>query len=453
MQDNLTQIAQQVVASAVKGGADGAECVIREGQGFSTTVRMGEVEQLKEAGSKALGLRVLVARRCSSSYTSDFSAGGLDRAVNTALAMARLTSEDPYAGLPEPSVLGVARGDLSLYFDDVHALSTADRIAMARRAEQAALSHDPRIRNSEGASFQAREGSMILANSLGFAGEYRTSSVSLSVEPVAAESESGSAGMVRDYWFSAARSLAGLEDAESVGRMAAERALRRLGARKIPTCRVPVIFEPRTAKTLLSHLFDAVSGDAVYRQSTYLAGKLGEAVASGAVSVWDDGTRPGGFGTSPFDDEGVPTRRTPVIESGVLRSYLLNCYAGRKLGLATTGNASRGLSGNPGIGYGNFYLQPGPHSPEAIIKSVTRGFLVTELLGFGVNLVTGDYSRGAAGFWIENGEIAYPVHEVTIAGHLLEMWKHIEMIGDDLVFRGPVASPTLKISEMTVAGT
>lgn len=453
MQDNLKHVAQQVVEQAVKGGAAGAECVIREGQGFSATVRMGEIEQLKEAGSKALGLRVLVGHRCSSSYTSDFSAAGLERAVSNALAMARLTSEDPYAGLPEASALGSAPGDLGLYFDDIKTLSTADRIGMARRAEQAALSFDPRIRNSEGATFRAQEGSMILANSLGFSGEYRGSSVSLSVEPVAVAAEKSSEGMVRDYWFTAARSLSGLEDAESVGRIAAERALRRLGARKIPTCRVPVIFEPRTAKTLLSHLFDAVSGDTVYRQSSYLAGKLGEAVASGVVNVWDDGTRPGGFGTSPFDDEGVPTRRTPVVENGVLRHYLLNCYAGRKLGLATTGNASRGLSGNPGIGCGNLYLQPGTHAPEEIVKSVRRGFLVTELLGFGVNLVTGDYSRGAAGFWIENGEIAYPVHEVTIAGHLMEMWKRVEMIGNDLVFRGPVASPTLKIAEMTVAGT
>src|SRR5258706_6522932 len=230
--ENLRDLAAHVVESAVRGGADGAECVIREGNGFSTTVRMAEVEQLKEAGSKALGLRLLVGRRCSSSYTSDFSAAGLEHAVNNALAMARLTSEDPCAGLPEPSALGMAPGDLGLYFDDVHALSTAERIAMARRAEQAALAFDSRVRNSEGASFHAREGSMILANSLGFCGEYRSSSVSLSVEPVAMASENSRAGMVRDYWFTAARSLAGLEDAESVGRIAAERALRRLNARK-----------------------------------------------------------------------------------------------------------------------------------------------------------------------------------------------------------------------------
>ena len=452
MQVNLKHVAQQVVESAVKGGADGAECVIREGQGFSTTVRMGEVEQLKEAGSKALGLRVLVGRRCSSSYTSDFSAAGLERAVSNALAMARLTSEDPYAGLPEPSALGSAPGDLGLYFDDVQALSTAERIAMARRAEQAALGFDSRIRNSEGASFQAREGSMILANSLGFSGEYRSSSVSLSAEPVAVASENSSTGMVRDYWFTASRSLTGLEDAESVGRIAAERALRRLGARKIQTCRVPVVFEPRTAKTLLSHLFDAVSGDAVYRQSTYLAGKLGEAVASSAVSVWDDGTRPGGFGTSPFDDEGVPTRRTAVVENGVLRNYLLNCYAGRKLSLPTTGNASRGLAGTPGIGPGNFFLQPGTKSPQEVIAGVPDGLYVTEFLGHGVNLVTGDFSRGASGLWIRNGELTYPVEEITVAGNLRDMLQNISEIASDLDFRGSIAAPTLRIDGLTVAG-
>lgn len=445
----LKDLAIQVVEMAVKGGADGAECVIREGREFSTTVRLGEVEHLKEAGSKGLGVRVVVAHRCSGAYTSDFSVAGLQHAVNNALAMARLTSEDPHAGLPDRAALGSVPGDLALYSDDVHGLSTMERIELARRAEKAALDCDPRIRNSEGASFDAREGSMILANSLGFAGEYRASSVAMSVTPVAS-SDDGS--MQRDYWYTAARGLAGLEDAEQVGRTAAHRALRRLGARKISTCRVPVIFEARNAGSLLGHLCDAVSGDAVYRQSTYLAGKLGEAVASSAVIVWDDGTRAGGFGTSPFDDEGVPTRRTPVIEAGVLRNYLLNCYAGRKLGMPTTGNASRGLAGNPGIGNGNFYLQPGTHKPEAIIKSVTRGFMVTEFLGSGVNLVTGDYSRGAAGFWIENGELAYPVHEVTIAGHLLDMWKGVEMVGDDLVFRSSIASPTLKIAEMTVAG-
>jgi PmbA protein len=237
-----------------------------------------------------------------------------------------------------------------------------------------------------------------------------------------------------------------------VGRRAAERALRRLGAVKVETRRVPVVFEPRTARTLLSNLFEAVSGDSIYRQASFLAGKLGERVAAANVTVVDDGLMPGGFGTSPFDDEGVPTRRTPVVENGVLRSYLLNTYTARKLGLATTGNASRSLAGVPGIGPGNFYLEPGVHSPQEILASVRDGFLVTELMGFGVNLVTGDYSRGAAGLWIRNGEPAFPVHEVTIAGNLSRMLQDIEMIGSDLEFRGAIAAPALKIAEMTVGG-
>ena len=446
--DSLEQLAAEVVERAIKRGASAAECIIHEGREFSTVVRLGEIESLKEAGSKTLGLRVLAGQRSSSAYTSDFSSEALDRAVGNALATARLTSEDPFAGLPEAELLGQHPDDLGLYYDDVEALPTAQRIEIARRAEKAALGADPRITNSEGASFDAVDGRMILANSLGFVGQYRRSYVSISVVPIAADN----GGMQRDYWYAVSRSLAGLEDAEAVGRKAAERTLRRLGARKIRTCRVPVVYEPRTARSLMENLFDAASGDAVYRQASFLAGRLGEPVASPQVTVWDDGTRVGGFGTSPFDDEGVPTRRTAVIENGVLKNYLLNCYAGRKLGLATTGNASRGVVGNPGIGPGNFYLPAGPHAPEEILRTVSQGFCVTELLGFGVNMVTGDYSRGAAGMWIENGEPAYPVEEVTVAGNLLDMFKAIEMVGNDLEFRGSLASPTVKIAEMTVAG-
>ncbi|HYM09701.1 MAG TPA: metallopeptidase TldD-related protein, partial [Bryobacterales bacterium] len=221
---------------------------------------------------------------------------------------------------------------------------------------------------------------------------------------------------------------------------------------KVETRRVPVVFEPRAARTLLDSLFEAVSGESVYRHASFLAGKLGETVAAPGVTVIDDGTMPGGFGTSPFDDEGIPTRRTVIIEAGVLRNYLLNTYTARKLNLRTTGNASRSLAGNPGIGPGNFFFEPGPHPPAQILASVADGFYVTELMGFGVNLVTGDYSRGAAGLWIRNGEPAFPVHEVTIAGNLNQMLRDIEMIGSDLEFRGPIAAPTLKIREMTVGG-
>lgn len=258
--------------------------------------------------------------------------------------------------------------------------------------------------------------------------------------------------MQRDYWYAVSRTLAKLESPEEIGRIAAQRTLRRLGARKVKTAKVPIVFDPMVARSLLGNLFEAASGDSIYRGASFLAGKLGERIASENVTVVDDGTLPGGFGTAPFDAEGVPTRRTPVIERGVLKSYLLNTYTAKKLGLVTTGNAARGLAGTPGIGAGNFFLEPGTKTPKEIIAEVPEGLYVTELLGFGVNLVTGDYSRGAGGLWISGGELAYPVEEITIAGNLKDMLKNISAIGSDLEFRGSVACPTLRLDGMTVAG-
>jgi len=339
-------------------------------------------------------------------------------------------------------------GDLELYSDSVVQLPASTKIEWAKRAEAAALAADPRIANSEGASFDTRVGSTVFANSLGFLGSYRSSSCSISAVPVAKQNGS----MERDFWFSIARSVDALENPEDVGRKAAERALRRLGARKVSTQKAPVIFEPRVARTLLDNIFDAISGDSVYRSETFLAGKLGQKVATEKLTVVDDATIPKLFGSSPFDDEGVPPRRTAVIQDGVLQSWLLNSYTARKLGLRTTGNASRGITGNAGVGHGNFYIPRGAVDPADIIKSVKRGLYVTELIGFGVNIVTGDYSRGAAGLWIENGELAYPVSEITIASTLQEMLSNLEAIGSDLEFRGALASPTLLIAEMTISG-
>jgi PmbA protein len=258
--------------------------------------------------------------------------------------------------------------------------------------------------------------------------------------------------MERDYWVTAARTPDKLEPPEYVGRRAAERVLRRLGARKLPTQKAPVIFESRAARSLLDHIFDAVNGGAIYRKSSFLAGKLGRKIASDRVTLVDDATMPGLFGTSPCDDEGVPSRRTVVIEQGVLNSYLLNTYSARRLDLKTTGNAARGLTGPPSVGHGNLYLEPGPRSPQQIMREVGRGLLVTELIGFGVNTVTGDYSRGAVGLFFENGEIAFPVSEVTIASTLQEMLAGIEAVGSDLEFRGSLASPAILIREMTISG-
>jgi PmbA protein len=444
----LTEMARDIVRGAQAAGASGAECTIAEGDEFTANVRMRELENLKEAGSRGAGLRILIGRRTGASYTSDLSAEGVETLVKSAIELAEVTTEDPHAGLPEPEDLGAIPGDLGLYSADVETLETPFRIDAAKRAEAAALDADPRISNSEGASFDSHVGRRIFANSLGFAGEYRSSYCSIAVVPVARDGES----MERDYWHTMARGFAGLEAPEEVGRIAAHRALRRLNPVKVETQRVPVVFEPRTARTLLDNLFEAVHGMSIYRQESFLAGKLGEKVASENLTVIDDGTLAGLFGTSPFDDEGVPSRRTAVIERGVLKSYLLNSYAARKLGMKTTGNAARGLAGNAGIGHGNFYAEKGVQTPEEILAGIANGFYVTELMGFGVNIVTGDYSRGATGLWIRNGELAFPVSEVTIAGNLKDMLLGLEAAGSDLEFRGSVAAPTLKIGEMTVAG-
>jgi PmbA protein len=450
--ENLQQIAVDVVALATKGGASSADCVVREGNEVSVAVRQGEVEQLKQAGSKAVGVRVLIGLRSASAYTSDFSPAGIRQMVSRALDAARVTSEDPVAGLADPGLLGKHESDLELFSEEVPRLEAPALIAAARRCEEAAFATDPRIRNSDGASCDASYGRKVLANSDGFVGEYQRSMCSLSVAPIAAESASSSLGMQRDYWYSVARNFSGLEPAEDVGRIAAERTLRRLGARKVATTRVPVIFDPRTARSLLSSIGEAVSGDLIYREASYLAGKLGQQVASAQVTVIDDGILRGGFGSTPFDDEGVLTRRNVVIERGLLNGYLLSSYSGRKLNMTTTGNAARGIVGSPAVGTHNFYMQAGEQTPAQIIASVQNGFYVTDFMGFGVNVVTGDISHGASGLWIDHGELAYPVEEVTVAGNLLDIFRNVVAVGSDLEFRGSMAAPTMLVAEMAVAG-
>jgi PmbA protein len=422
---------------------------MREGDEFSTLVRLGQVETLKESGSRSIGVRVFFGQRAASTYSSDFSREGLDRLVTSALTLAKITSEDPFGGIPEASLLGSLSGDLGLYHEDVYSLPGAERIDYARRAEKAALDFDPRIRNSEGGSFDAATGHKVLANSHGFVGEYRRSYCSVAAIPIA---QTDDGAMQRDYWYSVARTLAKLDPPEQVGKVAAERTLRRLGARKAKTAQVPIIFDPMVSTSILEHIFEGVNGDSVYRGASFLAGKLGQKIAGDNVNIIDDGTIPGGFGTSPFDGEGVPTRRTVVIENGVLKSYLLNTYTAKKLKLQTTANASRGLAGTPGIGPGNYFLQPGTRTAKELISDVKEGLYVTEFLGQGVNLVTGDYSRGASGMWISGGEFAYPVEEITVAGNLKDLFFNISEIASDLEFRGAVAAPTIRVDGLTVGG-
>ena len=452
---DLETLASDVVAQAMKAGATDAEAVAREGDEFTVNVRLGEVETLKESGSRSLGLRAFLGRRSASASTSDLTADGIRRLVEGALALARVTEEDPFTGLPDAGEFGAADGDLHLYYEDVYSLSGPERIEWARRAEAAAMAADPRITNSEGGSFDASTGRRAMANSRGFAGGYRTSYAGVSAAPLAMDANGQ---MQRDGWWSSARRLKDLESPEAVGAEAARRTLRRLGARRVPTQRVPIVFAPETARTLIGSLFEAVSGDTIWRGASFLAGKLGETIGVPALTIVDDNTMllpsgAGGFGTSPFDGEGLPSRRTVVVEYGVLRSYLLNTYTARKLGMKSTHNASRALAGTPGVGCGNLYVEPGTLTPEEIIAAVPAGFYVTSLMGFGVNVVTGDYSRGAAGLWIENGQLTHAVEEVTVAGNLGDMLRNLTAIGNDLVFRSAVASPTLCIDGMTVAGS
>ena len=447
MQDH-SQLALDLLDQTKQRGATEADVMVVDGRNLSVQVRLSAVDRLTKAREKRLGLRVFFGNRSASTSTSDFSRTSLDQLVADTCSLARAVAEDPVSGLPAREAYAADCPDLDLY--DATELSTDEHIALAKRAEAAALSADPRVSNSEGADFNSSDGHVLLANSHGFVGNYRSSSFSMSVSPVATDPSTG--GMQRDSWYAIQRAYARLESPESVGSEAARRTIRRLGARKVPTCKAPVIFDQEMAGSLLGNLCGALSGYALYKGASFLIGQLGNKIAPETVAVCDDGRMPRGFGSRPFDGEGLPTRKAMVIERGVLRSYLLDTYSGKKLGLASTGNASRSVGESPSAGPTNFFLVPGTATPAEMIRSVTRGLYVTELIGFGINMVTGDYSRGAAGFWIENGELAYPVEEITIAGNLKRMFLDIEMIGNDLEFRGRIASPTIKIGEMTIAG-
>jgi PmbA protein len=442
------ELARDILAQAKNKGASAGDVVMVEGDSFFVTVRLGEVEKISQAQEKRLGLRLFFGSSSASASTSDISKKSIERLVNDTAQMALATAQDPHSGLPPEADLAREVPDLELLDGESRDLSVEQRIQMALETEKAALGFDPRIANSEGAEFSNNFGRVIYASSHGFSGEYYGSIFSHSVAPVAKQNGS----MQRDYWYSSNRKFSRLESSHSVGEKAAQRVLRRLGARKVKTCEVPVVLDPEIAGSLLRNLSSALSGYSLYKGASFLIGKLGTPIASELVTVIDDGTIPGALGSRPFDGEGLATRRKIVVEKGRLESYLLDTYSGRKLGMASTANASRSVGESPGVTPANLFLAPGAYKPEEIIGSVKSGFYVTELIGFGVNLVTGDYSRGAAGSWIENGELAYPVEEVTIAGNLKTMLQSIEMVGADLEMRGRIAAPTIKIAQMTVAG-
>ncbi|MDH4174290.1 MAG: metalloprotease PmbA [Betaproteobacteria bacterium] len=439
--EQLKELAAQVLAQARRLGASACECDVSEGQGLSVTVRKGAVETLEHNRDKSIGVTVYLGERPAArrghASTSDFSAAALAQTVEAALAIARHTAVDDCAGLPEPELLARDIPDLDLYHP--WDIGTEEAIGIAQRCEAAAFALSPKIRNSEGASVSAQHAQFVFANSLGFMAGFPTSRHSLYAALIAEDAR----GMQRDDWYSAARVPATLADPEALGRYAGERALARLGARRLGTRQAPVLFEAPLASQLLGSFVSAASGGNLYRKATFLAGSLGQAVFAPGVTVEERPLEPRALASSPFDDEGVATHPRTVVRGGVLEGYFLGCYAARKLGMKSTGSAG-----------GNHNLELVPDGPDfrGMLARMHRGLLVTELLGHGVNLVTGDYSRGAAGYWVENGAIAHPVEEITIAGNLRDMFRSIAGVGSDIVVRGSRRSGSVLVQNMTIAG-
>jgi len=431
-------------------GCEVAEVQAGSGWDLSVRVRKGEIELLEEAGHRGLALRLQRDGRSSVYSTSDLSEDGLQRAVHDAVDLLELSQPDPFAGPAAFEQLATGPlGELDLFDPTLSELDAQRAVALAKQAEQAAFDFDPRIALSEGASFSRGMGTSVLVLSSGFVGHRRGTQASLSVTPVAQDSDGKKR---RDSHWTAHRHFACLEAPEQVGREAARRTLARLGARKVDTCEVPVVFEREVARSVIGSLAGCVVGGALWRKSSYLLGRLDTAVASPLVELVDDPTLPRAPGSRAFDGEGLPARRLTVVEGGILRSYLLDLYSARKLKLTPTGSASRS-GGSISSGTSNLRLTPGDGTLQALIASTRRGLLVTEMMGFGFNAVTGDYSRGAAGFWIENGELAFPVGEITISSNLDTMLKGIDAIANDPDLRTATSSPSFRVQSMTVSGT
>lgn len=449
--DQLVALAADVVGSARKKGADVAEATARQGSHLSTKVRMHEPELVEEAGSRSVGVRVMIGQQVAVSYTSDLTKDGLSRLVEDALELARLSQPDPCAGPPDPSLLSKPEDhpDLALFDPEMGALGAGDALARATEGEDAAFAYDERIVNSEGATFTRTAGAAVLVTSGGFRGGYQGSYASIVVRPVVNDED----GKKRSgFHWSARRHLPELDSPTAVGEEAARRTLRKIGARKVDTQECPVVFDPDAGRSILDLFSGCVMGGSVWRRSSYLLDREGTRVASELVDVVDDPLIPKAPGSRPFDGEGLPARRNVVVEKGELRTYLMDSYSARKLERESTGNASRGSSGGVGASTTNFILQPGGTTAEALLRDTKRGLYVTEMMGFGFNPVTGDFSRGASGFWIEDGELAFPVSEVTISLNLDELLQRIDAVADDLDLRTSTATPTFRVRRMTVAG-
>ncbi|MEY3200780.1 MAG: hypothetical protein RIR70_330 [Pseudomonadota bacterium] len=435
--DALRDLAQQVLDYARSRGATATEVDVSEGFGHSVSVRHREVETIEYNRDKGLGVTVYLGQQRGYASSSDFSRAALEAAVDAALSIARFTAADPFAGLAEAHLLAKQFDDPKLYYP--WGVSVEDSIKIARRCEEAAFDVSPMIKNSEGASLSTQQSHFISANSLGFMGGYASTRHSVSCSVIAGEGDA----MQRDDWYVSRRDAAELADPEEVGDYCARRALARLSSRKIKTAVVPVLFEAPVAASLLGNFVYAASGGSLYRKSSFLIDSLGKSVFSRNVNISERPHLPKAMGSSPFDDDGVITRDREVVEGGVLQGYFLGTYSARKLGLTSTGNAG---------GSHNLILKSGPRNFEGMLRLMDRGLLVTELLGQGVNYVTGDYSRGAAGFWVENGRIKHPVEEITIAGNLREMFSQVVDVGSDVLVRGTKHTGSILIEKMTVAG-
>jgi PmbA protein len=442
---------QFALERARAAGAHSCDAMLAESDALEVRVRDKEVDTVQQSRERTLGIRVFAdgtgGLRSAVTSSSDLSRDAIARLADDTVALARATAPDPTAGLPSGGFAS-ALPDLELFDPADRAITTADWIARAQRAEDAARAADPRIANSEGSSASAARTSICYGSSAGFAGRYETASHSMFSQPVAAQNGE----MQTSWWMSASRHASRLDPPEEVGRIAAQRALARLGAKRIPTCEAPVIFDAPSARDVLGNLVGCMSGYGVYRGSSFLREKMGARVASERVTIVDDGRVRAGLGSKPFDGEGQPTRRNVLVESGVLRSWLLDSYSARKLGLTTTGNAARSAASAPTAAPTNLWLEPGAGDLDALIRGMDRGLLVTGMFGHGFNPVTGDFSRGAHGFWIERGERAFPVQEITIAGNLGTMFEQIEAIAADTRFLGSIGAPSLRVARMTIAG-
>ncbi|MCJ7581165.1 MAG: TldD/PmbA family protein [Candidatus Aminicenantes bacterium] len=435
-------LAENLVEYGRKNGADEIEVSAYEGSEFSVDIRLGQVENLVEAGSCGLSFRIIKDQKTAFATSSDLTETTLHRLAKNAIERAELANSDEFAGLPELKKMESDIVSLKLYDPNISSLESKKKIDLALETERIALKN-PSITNSHGSSFETREVQTILANSKGFSKGYKETFFSLGVGLQGGETDE----KVEDYWGSSSRFFNELDSPEEIAKHAVERTLRQLNSKKIKTQNIPVIFEPLMTSWLLGFLFSCIAGTSVYQKTTFLSDKLGKKIGNENISVVDDGLIPGKLGTNPFDSEGVPTQRTQVIDKGVLKNFLCDTYSARKLNLKTTGNSE----GNS-VGPNNFYLEPGRSTPHEIIASLDKGLILIRTIGHGLNPVTGDISRGAFGLWVEKGEIVYPVSEITISGNLGTVLNSVEEIGSDLEFRRAVTGPTIKIAEMTVAG-